>query len=210
MGPSHQAKLAAHLHDRDARHQAIRVIAATGTDPMQAVACGKFRADLHNMLSVLPIEVPSLRARRDDIPMLVTHFLSMHRKRHGKAVQGLSGAAFDVLLRYDYPGNVRELSNLIERGLIFAEAGAWIEISHMFSALEKLPELARTPKPQVTPDADPAQGAQGTLEALEIEMLRRALVETGWNVSQAARKLGLSRPKLDYRIKKFALDRPGP
>ena len=207
MGMSHQAKLAAHLHERGSRRPEFRVIAATGTTPMDAMARGQFRADLHNQLSVLPIEVPSLRERRDDIPMLVTHFLTMHRKRHGKVVRGLSGAAFDVLLRYDYPGNVRELSNLIERGLIFAEAGAFIEISHMFSALEKLPEMARTSKPHVTAGAAPERGGQSTLETLEIELLRTALIEADWNVSEAARKLGLSRPKLDYRIKKFGLAR---
>lgn len=209
MGTSQQAKLAAHLHERGSRRPEFRVIAATGISPMDAVAQGQFRADLHNLLSVLPIAVPSLRERRDDIPLLVSHFLTMHRKRHGKVVQGLSGAAFDVLLRYDYPGNVRELSNLIERGLIFAEAGAFIEISHMFSALEKLPELARTAKPHVAARDHPAQAGQSTLETLEIELLRTALVEADWNVSEAARKLGLSRPKLDYRIKKFGLARFG-
>ena len=207
MGSSHQAKLAAYLHDRATRRPEFRVIAATGTSPMDAMARGQFRADLHNLLSVLPIEVPSLRERRDDIPLLVSHFLTMHRKRHGKVVQGLSGAAFDVLLRYDYPGNVRELSNLIERGLIFAEAGAFIEISHMFSALEKLPELARNTKPHVAAGAGPAQDGKSTLEAVEIDVLRSALIAADWNVSEAARKLGISRPKLDYRIRKFALSR---
>lgn len=208
LGMSHQAKLAAYLHDPTKASWDIRVIAATGLSPVDAMARGHFRSDLHNMLSVLPIEIPSLRERRDDIPMLVSHFLSMHRKHHRKTVQGLSGAAFDVLLRYEYPGNVRELSNLIERGLIFSEAGGFIEISHMFSALEKLPEMSRNTKPHVTTGGSQLPSGQSTLETLEIELLRTALIETDWNVSEAARKLSLSRPKLDYRIKKFGLARP--
>jgi DNA-binding NtrC family response regulator len=169
---------------------------------------GRFRADLHNLLAVLPIEVPSLHERRDDIPPLIAHFLSVHGKRHRKTVAGLSGGAYDALLRYAYPGNVRELSNLIERGLIFAEAGAFIEINHIFTSLEKLPEMARTMTPHLAPGAAAAQAGRNSIETLEIELLRAALVEADWNVSQAARSLGLSRPKLDYRIRKFGLSRP--
>lgn len=210
LGMGLQARLAAVLHDRANRRQDTRIIAATGVSPVEAIARGQFRSDLHNLLSILPIEVPSLRDRRDDIPQLIAHFLAVHRKRHRKTVEGLSGAAFDVLLRYEYPGNVRELSNLIERGLIFAEAGAFVDINHMFTSLETLPELAKTPKPHVAgtgggaAQVDPNAG-HNTIETLEIELLRAALTETQWNVSEAARKLGLSRAKLDYRIKKFGL-----
>lgn len=175
---------------------------------MEAVAAGQFRSDLLTLLAVLPIEVPSLRERRDDIPLLVSHFLKTHIQRHGKTVQGLSGAAFDVLLRYNYTGNVRELSNLIERGLIFAEAGGFIEISHMFTSLETLPEMTRHSKLHVTSSSGAVPSGQSTLETLEIELLRTTLVEAQWNVSEAARKLGLSRAKLDYRIKKFGLGKP--
>lgn len=203
-----QAKLAAYLHTENNRAPRFRVIAATGPSPVKAIERGQFRADLHNLLAILPVEVPSLSERRDDIPLLITHFLSAHRKRHRKTVAGLSGAAYDALLRYAYPGNVRELSNLIERGLIFAEAGAFIEINHMFSSLENLPEMAKTTKPHLSAGAAQATGGHNTIEILEIELVRAALIEADWNVSEAARQLGLSRPKLDYRIKKFGLSRP--
>ncbi len=155
--------------------------------------------------------MPPLRERRDDIPELVTHFLALHRKRHRTTVAGLSGAGFDALLRYDYPGNVRELSNLIGRGVIFADPGGFIEINHMFSALETLPEIAKTTKLHIRQRAEDRDGATGPsmIETLEIELLRTTLNETGWNVSEAARKLGLTRAKVDYRIKKFSLA-PGP
>ncbi len=204
----HQAKLAAHLRQRPAARSNMRIISASGQSPVEAVAEGQFRSDLFTLLAVLPIEVPSLSERRDDIPLLVAHFLKTYVQRHGKTVQGLSGAAFDVLLRYDYTGNVRELSNLIERGLIFAEAGGFIEISHMFTSLETLPEMTRHSKLHVTSSSDAAPSGQSTLETLEIELLRTTLVEAQWNVSEAARKLGLSRAKLDYRIKKFGLGKP--
>lgn len=205
LGLGLQAKLVAFLHDRSDRPRVLRIIAATGPSPLSAMAEGRLRSDLYNLLSVLPIEVPSLRERRDDIPLLITHFLSLHRKRLRKTVQGLSGATYDLLLRYDYPGNVRELSNLIERGLIFAEPGGFIEINHMFSSLEKLPEVARAAKPHLKAATADLVDGQNSIEILEIELLRAALVETDWNVSRAARKLGLSRAKLDYRIKKFGL-----
>ena len=208
LSNGHQARLAGHLQGRTRQRPDTRLIVASGKSPVDAVERGAFRSDLFNLLSVLPIEIPSLRERRDDIPLLVAHFLKIHFNRHGKTVQGLSGAAFDILLRYDFTGNVRELSNLIERGLIFAEAGGFIEISHMFSSLEKLPEMTRNSKLHVSRPSGSAPSGQSTLETLEIELLRTALVETKWNISETARKLGMSRAKLDYRIKKFGLGKP--
>lgn len=208
LGVGLQAKLAAFLHEDLNRQQKTRIIAATGLSPLEAIAKGQFRTDLHNLLSILPIEVPALRDRRDDIPALIAHFLSVHRKRHRKMIEGLTGAAYDLLLLYDYPGNVRELSNLIERGIIFAEPGGFVDIHHMFTSLEKLPELAKSTKPHLRATTVTGSNSQDTLEALEIELLRAALVEADWNVSEAARNLGLSRAKLDYRIKKFGLRPP--
>lgn len=123
-------------------------------------------------------------------------------------IEGVTGAAYDLLLLYDYPGNVRELSNLIERGIIFAEPGGFVDIHHMFTSLEKLPELAKSTKLHLRTSAAAGSNSQDTLAALEIELLRAALVEADWNVSEAARNLGLSRAKLDYRIKKFGLIPP--
>ncbi|MFD1342114.1 sigma 54-interacting transcriptional regulator [Litorisediminicola beolgyonensis] len=210
LSEGHQARLASLITEDDRRLRETRIISALGVSPVEAIRKGAFRSDLHTLLSVLPIEIPALRDRRDDIPLLVSHFLAVHRKRLRRTVAGLSGAGFDALLRYDYPGNVRELSNLLRRGMIYAEPGAFIEINHMFSALETLPEIAKTAKfhagGAVSPPEEPGQSM---MESLELELLRTTLTEVGWNVSEAARKLRVSRAKVDYRIKKFNL-KPGP
>lgn len=203
-----QARLALLLHDRDRRRLAFRIIAATGVHPLEAMTSGKLRADLQYFLSVLPIQIPPLRERRDDLPELIEHFLQMHIKRHKKPVDRLTGAVYDMLLRYDYPGNMRELSNLIERGVIYAEPGGMIDITHVFSVIENAPMVARRVPPDGAlhrPKSIAEVHSQRTLEDMEIEAVRSALIETDWNVSQAARKLGLTRAKLDYRMKKFGL-----
>lgn len=203
-----QARLALTLHDRGRKALPYRIIAATGEHPLDAVAAGKFRADLQYYLTVLPVLIPPLRERRDDIPELIQHFLDLHRRRHGKPLEGLTGQVFDMLLRYDYPGNLRELSNLIERGVIYAEPGGHIDIAHVFSVIENAPQAAS----RVKLDGDATRPKSiteihdgRTLEEIEIEAVRSALIETDWNVSAAARKLGLTRAKLDYRMKKYGM-----
>ncbi len=203
-----QARLALVLHDRDRETLPFRIIAASGQHPLDAMAAGKLRADLQYRLSVLPVLIPPLRERRDDIPELIEHFLTLHRSRHVKPLDGLTGQVYDMLLRYDYPGNLRELSNLIERGVIYAEPGGKIDIYHVFSVIEKAPQVAA----RVKPGGDPHRPKSiteihdgRTLEEIEIEAVRLALDEADWNVSAAARKLGLTRAKLDYRMKKFGL-----
>lgn len=203
-----QAKLALTLHDRDRRRQPFRIIAATGQHPSDAVATGKLRADLQYFLSVLPIQIPPLRERRDDMPDLIEHFLNLHRARHSKPLEGLTGSVYDMLLRYDYPGNLRELSNLIERGVIYAEPGGMIDITHVFSIIEKAPQIAQRVQRDgavYRPKTIVEVHGERTLEDMEVDAVRSALIEADWNVSAAARKLGLTRAKLDYRMKKFRL-----
>ncbi|RVV99369.1 sigma-54-dependent Fis family transcriptional regulator [Mesobaculum littorinae] len=207
-----QANLTRLLHD--GRKQRFRVISAASRSPLDAVAEGAFRADLHYILSLLPIHTPPLRERREDIPALVETFLGRFRAQHRKPVQGLAGGLTDMLLRYDFPGNVRELSNMIERGVIYAEPGGQIDIRHVFTGVEVAPDLAnrirrdgalgRTPG-----GADPGgiEGRERSLTDLEIEAVISALNACDWNVSAAARKLGVTRAKLDYRIRKHGLDR---
>lgn len=113
-----------------------------------------------------------------------------------------------MLLRYDYPGNMRELSNLIERGVIYAEPGGMIDITHVFSVIETAPQVVRRVQrdgPIDRPKTIAEVHGERTLEDMEIEAVRTALIEADWNVSAAARKLGLTRAKLDYRMKKFHL-----
>jgi len=203
-----QARLALLLQDRQIKQLPYRVVVASGKSPLDAVAEGELRADLQYYLSVLPIPIPPLRERRDDLPALIKHFSELHMDRHHKPVEGLSGTVFDMLLRYDYPGNLRELSNLIERGIIYAEPGGLVEINHVFSVIESVPQMSRridgeggVYRPKSLADVH----RERTLEEVEIATIRSALIETDWNISAAARKLGITRARLDYRVKKIGL-----
>jgi transcriptional regulator with AAA-type ATPase domain/predicted hydrocarbon binding protein len=203
-----QAKLAAHMREGQSKTFEYRIVAATGDAPKKAAEEGRLRTDLHYFLSVLPIQLPPLRDRRDDLPELIQHFLDRHLERHPKALSGLSGGLYDMLLRYDYPGNLHELSNLIERGIIFAEAGGMIDSHHVFSAVENAPKVRRRlgvhgsfDRPRSLADAESGR----TLEDIEAEAIQTALEENEWNVSATARALGLTRAKLDYRIKRLGL-----
>ena len=211
LSPGTQAKLAAHLRDNQSKSFETRVIAATGESPLAAAEDGRLRTDLHYLLSVLPIQLPPLRQRRDDLPALIEHFLDRHLKRHPKALSGLSGPLYDMLLRYNYPGNLHELSNLIERGIIFAEAGGMIDIQHVFSVVENAPKMGRRISSEGSIERPKnlaeVQGRR-TLEDLEIETITLALNDADWNISEAARALGLTRAKLDYRVKKLKLVKP--
>lgn len=201
-----QAKLAAYLREGQSKTFETRIIAATGDAPAKAAEAGRLRTDLHYFLSVLPIQLPPLRDRRDDLPDLIQHFLDRHLKRHPKALSGLSGGLYDMLLRYDYPGNLHELSNLIERGIIFSEAGGLIDSHHVFSTVENAPKVRRQLAIQGGSET-PRKLAETsrTLQDIEAEAIQTALNENDWNVSATARALGLTRAKLDYRIKRLGL-----
>ncbi len=208
LNKSLQAKLALFLRDTTRKRPSLRVIAASGVSPTDAVANGALRSDLLYYLSVLPIQIPPLRERRDDLPALIQHFFDTHCARHTKPVAGLSGAVFDMLLRYDFPGNLHELSNMLERGVIYAEPGGQVEISHVFSVIENAPRISRrigddgnVYRPKSLAEVHAAR----TLEEVEVEAIRTALLDADWNISAAARKLGLTRARLDYRIKKLNL-----
>jgi len=195
----------------------VRVIAASNVDLLHEVRAGRFRQDLYFRLCVFPIAIPPLRDRRDDIPLLVDHFLRLFRERHRRDVVGLTRRAMDALLAYHFPGNIRELQNLIERGVISADPGCWIDIQHMFTA----GEASQSFQPSLTPQGRLAVpfGATDTraplpvkvprsaedLVTAEADLYRVALEQAAGNVSAAARSLGLSRAKLDYRLRKHRL-----
>ncbi|WP_439373483.1 sigma 54-interacting transcriptional regulator [Bradyrhizobium sp. DASA03120] len=204
----------------------VRVVAASNVDLTAEVAAGRFRQDLYFRLCVFPITIPPLRERRDDIPLLMAHFLGMYCARHGRHLRGFSRRATDALLKYDYPGNIRELQNLIERGVVYADDGGVIDIGHLFSGSELLPpfsiqltsegRLGRIPLLEVEPpSADDRNGttlfnsrgalADKSFADMEIAAYRSALVQADGNVSAAARLLKISRPKLDYRLRRLGL-----
>ena len=206
-----QSQLAAALGEGSMTAGTLRVVSATSGQLRDAVDSGAFRADLYFRLSLLPIVIPPLRDRRDDLPMLIEHFLHRHSTTHGKPLRGISIDARDLLLRYDFPGNVRELSNMIERGVIYSEPGADLEISHIFTGIEQMPEFVeglhasgRIVRRSTAGGAHDTLGSRTFVE-MEQDTYRAAMLAANGNVSAAARALGLSRAKLDYRLAKLGM-----
>jgi two-component system response regulator HydG len=193
-----------------------RVIAATNVDLRQAVREGRFRDDLFFRLNVFPIHLPPLRERRDDVPLLMSHFLNHYSRKHGRPVPGFSQAAVKALLNYDYPGNIRELQNLIERALIVAPEGELLDVHHLFTSGERRDKSVLSVRldghlsaqdEEAATRPSPGNGAtaqelsQGSLPQVEEALMRRALAQCKGNISAAARLLGITRPQLAYRAR---------
>ena len=160
----------------------VRLIAATHRDLAAEVNAGRFRQDLYYRLNVV-IEVPSLRQRREDIPLLVNHFLQRFAERNRKAVKGFTPQAMDLLIHYDWPGNIRELENAVERAVVLL-TGEYISERELPLA------IASTPIPLVQ-----SQDIQPLVE-VEKEVILAALEKTGGNKTEAARQLGITRKTL--------------
>ncbi len=208
--------------DTQVRKVDVRIVAAANRDLREAVKAGEFREDLFFRLNVFPILIPPLRERREDIPLLVNVFMQRYAQRFGKGIAGVTRRATEALQAYDWPGNVRELENMIERGVILADDGASLDVQHLFSGGEVLPDLApATVMPRLpqadeahrpASDAAPIDTAQrqldallaeaGSLDGIETLMMQHALRQTGGNASAAARLLGLGRGQFEYRRKK--------
>ncbi|MCC2656391.1 MAG: phenol-degradation regulator [Panacagrimonas sp.] len=194
----------------------VRIVAAANRDLRAEMEAGRFRPDLFYRLNVFPIEIPPLRERREDIPLLVSLFLERYSKRFGKPVGGLTPRANDALWDYDWPGNVRELENMVQRAVILAEPGGGIDVQHLFAGGEKLraasfnldPRGALVPAAPVTPDMQHRELADALIEALpsfeqiETLLVQRAMERSKGNVSAAARLLRLRRAQMEYRVKK--------
>lgn len=174
-----------------------RLIAATNRDLLAMVEAGTFRADLFYRLNVFPIHVPSLRERPEDIPLLVRHFVQQLGRRMNKVVETIPAETMSALARYDWPGNIRELQNLIERALI----------------LTKGPVL-RVPLDELKSHGAPVPGTSRhqTLQEAERQHVLATLEETHWvlgGVNGAAASLGMNRSTLQFRMKKLGIARPG-
>ena len=205
----------------------VRVVAATNVDLRAAAQRGEFREDLFFRLNVFPIHLPPLRERKEDIPLLMTHFLHRFTQRHGRQLSGFTPRTADTLLAYDFPGNIRELQNLVERGVISAPDDGAIDLAHLFTSGERLAhpmfsigvrgQLAaaphESPPTQQTSSTPPAQQpetlhallgdknlSQLSLQEVEDAMIDHCMVEAKGNVSEAARRLGLTRAQLSYRL----------
>lgn len=193
----------------------VRLVAATNKDLLSDVKARGFREDLYYRLNVVPINLPPLRERPEDIPLLVEHFLEKYNERLHKNVEALSNEAMDCLMKYGWPGNIRELENVLERGVLFAE-GAVITVDELPRPLREEEGVERRAP---TSSADLPTAPIGPLkeivrahtETVEKDLIRRALEETGGNVTKAARRLEISRKSLQNKMKELGLrDEPNP
>lgn len=183
----------------------IRLVAATNSHLEEEVRQGRFREDLFHRINVVPIHIPALRERRSDIPLLVRHFIKRFSALHQCSIKGLTRAAVRALLQYEYPGNVRELENIIERGVVLADENEPIGIDDLFLA----PLRNREPVAGLEPQARRQAALEEWLDAHGLEDLieasvKRALGRADGNVSKAARLLGITRRQLEHRLKKGA------
>ncbi len=194
----------------------VRLVAATNLDLEQEVKKGKFRADLFYRLNVFPITIPPLRQRKSDLPGLVAKFIEKHNLKYGKRVLGLTDDAMRRFQGYDWPGNIRELENMLERGVILTQNNHQIESSHiclnMPTADDQSMVLDASGGLRPFGDRDPVESlldllANGEMDfdRLERELLVAALAQAQGNVEAAARLLGLSGPQCRYRMKKLDL-----
>jgi transcriptional regulator with PAS, ATPase and Fis domain len=173
----------------------VRVLAATNQELAQRVREGKFREDLFYRIRVIHLSLPSLRQRREDIPLLVDHLVAKLNRIQGKDIDGVSEAVMAQLMRHDYPGNVRELENIIEQAFVLCRGGL-IESQH-------LPPELRPALPSPNPAADPV-----SIRSMEKHLIEAALRKHQGHRSRAARQLGIDSSTLYRKIKALAIDIP--
>ena len=178
----------------------VRVIAATNRNLREEVEQKRFREDLFFRLNVISIEVPALRERSEDIPLLAAHFLEKFAARNRKNVKGFAPQALDMLRRYSWPGNVRELQNAVERAVILC-TGDLITGPELPASVTGAAERAAP-----VPETAEASLAGLSLEALERRAIEDTLRQTEDNKSEAARRLGITRATLHNKLRKYGLE----
>lgn len=219
LSPAAQAKLlrvlqtgeVERLGDEVTRKVDVRLVTATNVNLSQAVKDGLFRADLFYRINTYPVVIPPLRERRADISLLTAVMLEKFGVLYHKKFKGVSDLALQMLEQYDWPGNIRELENMVERGVLLAPQGGWIETAHLFAGVDV--QMSTASGIEAAGAINPASSGLSD-EALaqmlsqpfdwndhEERTFRLALEKAGGNVSRAARMLGISRRQLDYRLK---------
>jgi DNA-binding NtrC family response regulator len=203
-----QAKLLRALQEREIRRVGgtraikidVRVVAATNRELRAMVQDGRFRDDLYYRINVLSVDVPPLRERRDDIPVLINYFLKKHTRNTSRLVRGLTPETRHLLMDYSWPGNVRQLESAIERAILLAESDLIMP--------EDLPLEVRQ---EARPAAEgafklPPEGI--SFETVERDLIMQAMDQTDYNITKAAKLLGLTFRTLQYRLEKFGIKRP--
>ncbi|MEJ5376407.1 MAG: sigma-54 dependent transcriptional regulator [bacterium] len=176
----------------------VRILAASNRDLKRLVEEGRFRSDLYFRLNVVTLQVPPLADRKEDIPLLAHHFLRKFSAKQGRQVQGISEEMMSVLMNYPFPGNVRELENIIERAVALSK-GPVLDV-------RDLPDELRLFQFKVV---RPRAGGLPTLEEAERDYIKWVLEHTGWNRTRAAEILGIDRVSLWRKIKQYGLEPPG-
>jgi len=201
------------LGDDKTRKINVRLVAATNAGLLQLVKEGKFRADLYYRLNAYQINIPPLRERREDVSLLAKHFLAKYAAINGKSLPGFTDKAKRALTTYAWPGNIRELQNTVERGVILAPHGARVEVEHLFLSCgdDDAREFGLDRDGKL--DVDGGQSGRAlceavcngamTLDEVEAMLLEAAMDKARGNMSSAARTLGLTRPQLAYRLKRL-------
>ncbi len=182
----------------------VRVIAATNLDLKKAVEEGTFREDLYYRLNVVSIYLPSLRERRDDIPLLAEHFLRKYASESGRKVKGVLPEAMDLLMSHEWPGNVRELENVIERALVIGRAHSIL--------VDDLPLAIQTAnsesKVKIAMDVSLNKVPfEEKVESFEKKLITEAMQKANWNQTKAAEFLGTSRSVVKYKVKKYGIEK---
>ncbi len=204
LSPSVQVKLLRFLQEREFQRLGgnrtmrsdVRIISATNQDLEKKIEKGEIRDDLYYRLNVVAISVPPLRERKEDIPRLIDHFLRRFARENRREIKGMSQEARDLLLKYDYPGNVRELENIIERAVVITRTP--------YLSTRDLP-FTEPPGNSDGKAAPPEGSLKDSVEALERRMIQEALNRSGGHQVKAARRLGISERMLRYKLKKYGL-----
>jgi DNA-binding NtrC family response regulator len=204
LSPALQVKLLRVLQEREFERVGgnktisvdVRVLAATHRNLEQAMREGTFREDLYYRLNVVTVQIPPLRERREDIPLLLDHFLRKFAEKNRRDVTGLTAAARDALLKYDYPGNIRELENLVERAVLLCR-GRVIDLEDLPAAIRPSERSAGEPESQRLPNI---------VAHIERQAIRDALDRCQGVQTQAAEALGIGERVLRYKMKKYGLE----
>jgi len=215
-----QAKLLRVLQEKEVRPLGaltpkkidIRVVAATHCDLLKKIEAGEFREDLYYRLSVFPINLPPLSARKEDMPSLLQHFLKLFSEQYSKNISGYSPKSLDILIQHEYPGNIRELRNAVERAVLLCEDGGNILEEHL---PEKMQEVASRMDMKdkctetVIPDSVLAanDGLKDAIDNFEASIVRNKLSECSWNQTQAAEKLKIGRRTLIEKMRRYNIKR---
>ncbi len=170
----------------------VRIIAATNRDLKKLVETGAFREDLYYRLNVIPVTIPPLRERKEDIPLLVEHFLAQFRVEMRKPLEGVSTEALEILMSHDWPGNVRELRNVLERGAVMARGPI-------------LTPLELEPATPASPGGTPTNGMADSLREVERRHIEATLKQHHWNITRSAKALGIDRVTLYNKIKRYQI-----